>query len=134
LQSGQGWATIGKEAIRYFGERSVRIEHYSFGKIVIDGKTYTSDVVLYPEMVDASWWRSEGHCLRVEDLRQVLEARPKVLIIGTGYSGLMVVPEETMRAVRSRGIDLRIQKTKEAVEAYNNEKEKAVIAALHLTC
>lgn len=113
----------------------MKITHYSFGKITVDGKTYTSDVIIYPGRVDASWWRKEGHYLHSSDIREVFDAKPDVLIIGTGYSGAMVVPEETTRFVRSKGIEIRVERTEKAVELYNNLQEgKVVIAALHLTC
>ena len=54
----------------------MKIEHYSFGNITIDGQTYTSDVIIYPERVDASWWRKEGHNLQIEDLAGVIKAEP----------------------------------------------------------
>ena len=31
------------------------IESYKFGEIVIDGTTYTSDVIIYPDNVDDKW-------------------------------------------------------------------------------
>ncbi len=70
----------------------MKIDDYDFGRIVIDGKTYTSDVIVYPERLDTSWWRKEGHLLQPEDITEVLDAEPEVLIIGTGYSGCMRVP------------------------------------------
>jgi len=33
----------------------MHISDYRFGRIVIDGKTYTSDVIVYPDRVDPSW-------------------------------------------------------------------------------
>ncbi len=113
----------------------MKIEHYSFGKIVIDGKTYTSDVIIYPDRVDASWWRNKGHYLQSVDLEEIIKTEPDVLIIGTGFSGVMKVPEETVRFVVSKGIELRVDKTEIAVEIYDgSEKDKKVVAALHLTC
>jgi len=41
------------------------IEHYSFGRIVIDGKEYTKDLIIYPDKIRANWWRKEGHKLRL---------------------------------------------------------------------
>lgn len=73
----------------------MKIDDYDFGRIVIDGKTYTSDVIVYPERLDTSWWRKEGHLLQPEDITGVLDAEPEVLIIGTGYSGCMRVPRRT---------------------------------------
>ncbi|MEW6067568.1 MAG: MTH938/NDUFAF3 family protein [Nitrospirota bacterium] len=113
----------------------MKVEQYSFGRITIDGKTYISDVIIYPERVDSSWWRKEGHRLQVIDLTDVIKAKPEVLIIGTGYSGAMAVPKETISHLESKGIEVRIERTGTAVELFNKlQKNKKVIAALHLTC
>lgn len=112
------------------------IDEYSFGRIVIDGKEHTSDVIILPDRVDASWWRREGHRLIPEDLPDVLDHPPEVLVIGTGHDGAMQVPEETAEALRQMGIEVRITETREAVEDFNRlQREGAkVVAALHLTC
>ncbi|MBE0425087.1 MAG: Mth938-like domain-containing protein [Nitrospirae bacterium] len=114
----------------------MRIEHYSFGKITIDGKTYTSDVIIYPGRVDSSWWRKEGHRLQTDDLTDIVNAKPEVLVVGTGYSGLMVVPKETIAYLNSKGIEVSVDLTTKAVDLFNKlqSKDKVVIAALHLTC
>lgn len=113
----------------------MNIEHYSFGKIIIDGKTYTSDVIIYPEKVDSSWWRKQGHSLHIDDLKDVIAEKPELLIVGTGNSGMMVVPEETVSNLKSKGIEVNIARTDEAVKLFNKfQKEKRTIAALHLTC
>ncbi len=113
----------------------MKIDSYSFGRIVINGTTYTSDVIIYPGRVEASWWRKEGHLLQPEDLTEALRAKPEVLIIGTGYSGVMQVPRETADALAARGIEVKVERTSKAVEVYNAPQgKKIVIAALHLTC
>ncbi|MEQ8191120.1 MAG: hypothetical protein ABRQ39_24360 [Candidatus Eremiobacterota bacterium] len=45
------------------------IDSYDFGTIKISGKTYKSDVIIYPDRVDGKWWRKEGHSLHPDDLR-----------------------------------------------------------------
>ena len=113
----------------------MKIEHYSFGRITIDGKTYTSDVIIYQGRVDSSWWRKEGHNLNIVDLTDVINAKPGVLIVGTGSSGLMKVPKETISHLESKGIKVHVSLTEKAVELFNKlQKVKVVIAALHLTC
>ena len=113
----------------------MKIEHYSFGRITIDGKTYTSDVIIYQGRVDSSWWRKEGHNLNIADLTDVINAKPGVLIVGTGSSGLMKVPKETISHLESKGIKVHVSLTEKAVELFNKlQKVKVVIAALHLTC
>jgi hypothetical protein len=113
----------------------MKIEHYSFGKIIIDGKTYTSDVIIYPEKVGSSWWRKQGHSLHIDDLKDIIAEKPELLIVGTGNSGVMVVPHETVSYLKSKGIEVNIARTDEAVRLFNRfQKEKRTIAALHLTC
>ncbi len=116
----------------------MKIEHYSFGRITIDGHTYSSDVIVYPDRVDASWWRKEGHLLQPDDLVDVIASKPDILIIGTGYSGVMEVPRETINHISYKGIEVHIDRTTKAVELFNRlQKErpgKIIIAALHLTC
>ena len=83
------------------------IDSYTFGRIVIDGKQYRNDLIVSLDKVVDNWWRKEGHQLYVEDLERVLKAKPEVLVVGTGYSGLMKVPPETKKYVESNGIKLK---------------------------
>ena len=113
----------------------MKISHYSFGRIVIDGHTYTSDLIIYPDRVNPSWWRKEGHLLQIEDLADIMIAKPSVLIIGTGAYGIMKVPGKTLEYLNSKGVEVHIHDTKKAVEFYNMiASKKPAIAALHLTC
>ena len=78
------------------------ITSYDFGHISIDGKLYISDLIVFPELVKVGWWRNEGHRLQLEDLKEVLEAKPKVLVVGTGYYGELTVPVETRKKLNLR--------------------------------
>jgi len=73
----------------------MRITTYEFGRIAIADQTYTSDVIISPKLVIDSWWRKQGHYLQIEDLDDIVNAKPDMLIIGTGYYGRMQVPDET---------------------------------------
>ena len=113
------------------------IESYDFGEIIIDRRRYFNDVIIFPDRVKSGWWRREGHKLSIEDLEEVLKERPQILIIGTGYSGLMKVPEEVKERLNSLGIKVIVEPTREACRTYNaimKSEGKKVIAALHLTC
>lgn len=111
------------------------IDSYSFGSITVDGKSYTSDVIIYPDRVDSSWWRKEGHNLRLEDLQEVLRYQPEILVIGQGKPGLMKVGSELAGQLTQRGIEVRVAPTAKAVRMYNDLCEgNKVVAALHLTC
>ena len=66
----------------------------------------------------------------------VISAKPAVLVVGCGASGLMKVAEETKEALGEQGIRLEAMKTDEAVGVFNElaERGENVAAALHLTC
>jgi len=111
------------------------IESYEFGRIVIKGKRYTADVIIYPDHVEDNWWREEGHSLSPVDLWAIVQTEPEVLVVGTGRSGLMRVLPETEEYLRKQGIRLIAERTTEAVRIYNQLYQSTkVVAALHLTC
>lgn len=111
------------------------IESYRFGQIKVDGKQYTSDVIIYPDHVDDHWWRNEGHRLSINDLKDVWQARPEMLIVGTGYSSLMKVPDEVRDYVASKNVELVVESTRDAYKTYNRlVSTKRIVATFHLTC
>ncbi len=111
------------------------IDSYSFGRLSVEGRAYTSDVIIYPERVDASWWRQEGHRLRLADLAEVWAAAPEVIVVGTGATGLMKVDPEVEAEAARRGIRLVVARSKEACQEYNRlAPQGRTVACLHLTC
>jgi hypothetical protein len=111
------------------------VDDYQFGRIVVDGQTYTADIIIFPDHVQSDWWREEGHSLTVGDLGMVFIAKPSLLIIGLGASSRMHIPDETLEAIRNFGIQLTALPTREACALYNEVKDgEFVIAGLHLTC
>ncbi len=111
------------------------IENYNFGKIKVSGKTYSSDIIIYPNHVDAHWWRKQSHNLEMDDIKEVIDAKPEVIIIGTGQPGYMQVDNETKEKLNKLGIKTIILPTEKACQEYNRIiNQKTVIACLHLTC
>jgi hypothetical protein len=112
------------------------IDSYSFGNITVDGKTYSSDLIVYPDRIQENWWRRRGHYLQKEDLIGIEKILCDVLIIGVGASGAMNVAPEVEEWLRHVGIAWEIHHTGRACERFNALvlEGKQVIAALHLTC
>jgi len=111
------------------------IDSYSFGQIVVNGKRYTTDIIIFPNRVKDNWWRKIGHRIDIEDLKEVIRERPEILVIGTGYFELVKVPTDVKEHLKNMGIELVIQSTRDACNTFNNLKSKRkVIAALHLAC
>ncbi len=113
----------------------MEIKDCTFGRIKIDGREYTHDVIIYSHHVDSSWWRKEGHLLQVEDIGDILEARPQVLVVGMGQQGCMKIDKEVEDLLRAKSIELRASLTPEACQIHNRlSKTQKVVTALHLTC
>lgn len=112
------------------------IESYEFGRMVIDGETFTSDIIIIRDRAKGGWWRKEGHRLDIDDVSEILQEKPDVLVVGTGYTGMMSVPEETRKFIQSNGIRLEAQPTVEAWKTYNEwlRSGRRIAAAFHLTC
>ncbi len=111
------------------------IDSYKFGQMVIEGKSYTKDLIIYPDRVKSPWWRKTGHLLTLCDIDDVLAKNPDTLIVGTGYTGLMKVDDEVKKYAKDHEINLIIQKSKQAVRTFNERHPKtSVFAAFHLTC
>ncbi len=114
----------------------MRIDSYQFGNIVIDGVNYSSDCLILGGTVRANWWRKRGHLLSAEDLQPVIAAKPSVLIVGCGASGLMKVSDEVREVLLEEDIQLEAVDTAKAVERFNELSKTGVsiAAALHLAC
>jgi hypothetical protein len=114
----------------------MHIDSYQFGGIVIDGASYSSDCIILGDSVQSNWWRKQGHLLSAEDIETIIAARPSVLVVGCGASGLMKVPERTQQVLQKHNIQLEALDTYKAVQKFNELSEAGinVAAALHLTC
>ena len=79
--------------------------------------------------------REEGHSLSPNDLTEVIEARPEILIIGRGANGRMKIPDTTAQELEDLEIRLISLQTEAACDEYNRlAGAPGVIAAFHLTC
>jgi len=114
----------------------MRIDSYSFGLMKIDGTEYRSDLIVFPDKVRSNWWRKQGHSLAIEDLDDVLDFKPEVLVVGKGASGLMEMPASTKKLLQQAGIEVLAESTGRAWPLFNEQIEKGrkVAGAFHLTC
>jgi len=83
----------------------MRIDSYEFGRVVIEGAGFTNDVIIVGGAVHGEWWRKEGHVIRPEDLRLVIEAGPSILVVGCGAYGMCKVAERARQVLEAEGIE-----------------------------
>ena len=115
------------------------IQHYEFGKIIINNNIYTSDIIICKGKVLPNWWRKEGHQLCLDDIKDVLnKAKPKFLVIGCGANSVMSVLDEVKTYCAQNKIELYILNSYDAVNLYNKfvkeNKHTECVFCCHLTC
>ena len=108
------------------------IDSYHFGLIVINGKEYTSDLIIFPDRVKDDWWRKSGHQLRLEDIAEVITESPEVLVVGTGASGLMKLLPEVEESLEAQDVKLIVETTDQVCHTYNRLRHsQRVVVVLH---
>jgi hypothetical protein len=112
------------------------INAYEFGSIIVDGKEYKTDIIIFPDgKVKDSWWRKDGHRLSSEDLIDLIESQPEIIIAGTGVHGFMQPEKELIHQLQKRGIEFKSAPSGQAIKLYNKlYNQKRLGACFHLTC
>ncbi len=109
------------------------IEYVSFGKLVFKGKVYRSDCIIEGKSINSRWWRKEGDKLSYEDIADLVNDKPDVIVIGKGFLNFLDIPESTISGLKEKGIEVIIKKTDDAVEMYNRLiGKKKVVGVFHL--
>jgi hypothetical protein len=111
-----------------------RIDHYEFGRIVVDGRQETRDLIILPDRVVRNWWRQDGHALVLDDLADVLDELPGHLVVGTGADGRLRPHPGAIRQLQERGVTVETLPTGQAVRRFGELDPAGAAAALHLTC
>lgn len=118
------------------GMKPGRIDSCSFGTLCINGKPYTDGLTIRPDgKILKPWRRKRGHQLSMDDLRELIDSSPEVIVVGTGVSG-GVIPERNLEEDLSKlAIEFIAAPNEKAIKAFNElVKEKRVGAGFHLTC
>ncbi len=112
------------------------IEEYEFGRIVINGRVYTSDVVVHSGGVEEGWWRKEGHRVSLEDIEIIDRVNPEVVIFGKGAYGKVRVDQEVRTYFESKNVEVFEEDSYTAVRIFESflKKGKKAVLAIHLTC
>ena len=115
----------------------MEIDGFSFGSILIDGKAYNTDLIIFPDgTIIENWRRQQGHLLISSDISILLDTAPETLVIGTGARGLMTVLDSLLKECQTRGMEVYVMPTGDAVNKYNESLNtgERIGACFHLTC
>ena len=111
------------------------IDSFVFGSFVVDGKKFDSNISIINSVAKQARYL-DGHLLVESDFDKLIAAKPEIIIIGTGASGVVRVQEEIRQLIESNGIRLIIERTGDACDTFNDlvSKGRKVCAFLHNTC
>jgi hypothetical protein len=116
------------------------IDRTMFGSITIEGERFEQDVIIRlsgkvkkrkKKLSKAVYGTS--HILSLEEAQHVHQKRAQRLIIGAGQFGLVELSEEAAAYFRSKGCQVDLLRTKQAVRAWN-DAQGAVIGLFHVRC
>ena len=119
-------------------ERSPLITAFSWGRIEVSGRTF-KDVRLYPGGAEEWDWRKTGTRhdpgIQLADVEDLLERRPKTVVLSRGMELALNVPRGTIDAIRARGPEVIVLPSQQAVVEYNERRlREPVVALIHSTC
>lgn len=108
----------------------IHIRSYQAGCIETDEATYSSSIIMTPKQV-TPWRPATLNDLTEEDLLQLLEFKPKVVLLGTGQT-LQFPPLALWRCFIEKNIGYEVMDTAAACRTYNvlMTENRAVVAGL----
>jgi hypothetical protein len=118
----------------------VKIDKFSFGLIVIGGKSYRHDVLLFPDGSvkerRGGFWKFGSHTIRKDEIEELVKANPEVLIVGTGTNGRAKVDSQAEACAGEEGIRLLVAPSPQAIKSLNQliDEGKRISAIIHITC
>ena len=117
-----------------------KVDSFQFGSIVIDGKRYGHDVLLFPDgMVSerkGGFWKFGSHAIKKADIEELIRAKPELLIVGTGTNGRARIDSDAEISAAEATIKLLVAPSSEAINRLNQliDEGKRIAALIHITC
>jgi hypothetical protein len=116
----------------------MRLDHFRFGSIRVDGVTYENDLLIdrgqvrkRKKKVSKAYRDAFGHTpLSVEE---TIPWKCRTLVVGTGADGALPVMPEVIGEAERRHVELVIVPTAKAMDLLNRKPSNAN-AILHVTC
>lgn len=117
------------------------INSTQFGEIIIDNQKYGQVLILGEKVIERDYDKLKelfgtSHRIGEWEKKELLAGNPQIILIGTGQDGKLELDQSLAEEIKSKGIELIVEKTPRAIEIYN-EKAKSgnlINALIHTTC
>jgi hypothetical protein len=117
-----------------------KIDELTFGSIVVEGKKYRRDVLIFSDgMVKkrkGGFLMFGRHKIKKQELEELSQGQPEIIIVGTGTNGAAHIAPEAESWAKGKNLSLLVQPSYDAVARLNvlAEQKKNVAALIHITC
>jgi hypothetical protein len=117
-----------------------KIDELTFGSIVIEGKKYSRDILIF---ADGTVKKRKGgflmfgrHEIKRRELEELSHGQPEVIIVGTGTDGAAHIAAEAESWAKANSVSLLVQPSCDAIAKLNEltEQKKKVAGLIHITC
>ncbi len=117
------------------GSDGPAINHFSFSKMIVDGKEFTDmDVAIFSNGNVEAWQIGQVHVVDAVDIDMMIGTDTRVLIIGTGTNGVSEVTEDAIASAKAKGVEVHVHDTAEAVKLFNKLPKIGMAAVFHTGC
>ncbi|MCL6500744.1 MAG: MTH938/NDUFAF3 family protein [Candidatus Pacearchaeota archaeon] len=117
----------------------VKIDSTEFGKIVVDGKTYDSDITIDAKGIVAKRsnaserWYGTHHVICTEEIKDLLVSKPQVLVVGLGQFKACRLEQGAEKSCEKYGTKLVAEPTPKAIKIFNETAARKA-GLFHITC
>jgi hypothetical protein len=117
-----------------------KIDKLSFGSIVIDGKKYRRDVLIFADGTvkkrKGGFFMFGSHNIKKKEIEELIQGDPDVIVVGTGTDGVANVAADVESWAKEKNLSLMAQPSSDAVAKLNDltEQKKRAAALIHITC
>ncbi|MFQ6017719.1 MAG: Mth938-like domain-containing protein [Kiloniellaceae bacterium] len=119
--------------------RAPRITHLSWGRLEVEDGQSFKDAKLFPGGAREWDWRETGTAhvpgIQPADVAELLEHGATAVVLSKGILERLQVCSETLQWLKDKGIPAHVLQTEQAVQCYNELREKERVGGLfHSTC
>lgn len=118
-----------------------KIDKVSWAKVKIDGKDFWQALIIGNKSIPREVERVKqeygtDHVVAEWEQKLLLSGNPEVVLITSGWSGVLRVDEEFKKKVKEAGVELRVVLSPRVVKEYKQliGEGKRVNALIHTTC
>ena len=117
-----------------------RIDKLSFGSIIIDGKKFSRDVLIFSDGTvkkrKSGFLMFGSHNIKKKEIEELTRGEPETIIVGTGTNGKANVSADVESWAKEKNLDFIVEPSYEAAATLNEliGQSKKVAALIHITC